>query len=137
MIRITRFNNVKDARKAGWTDAIIPELNDLRDGWNSFLVPKEQRDTTRTSYDLSDVPELQEDAKEKSERLLNSYWLTFGEKRQRDDTDLDPNQPELMETYHIPANLLEFGSSPEEEETQRLLIEEEIKTIKAKLNGVT
>lgn len=63
----------KLANKSLWTDAIIPELNDLQEGLNRFLVPGwEAMDGKKyyIDYDLSGVGALQGNMKEMSDRIM-------------------------------------------------------------------
>lgn len=58
-------SNVKEMRRAAWTDAILPQVYALRDGLNGHLVPKFNRkgETYYIDCDLSDIVELRQDLK--------------------------------------------------------------------------
>ena len=78
------YNNMKEARKSLWYDAVIPELEHLKDDLNKLANIYNQVSNTELyfDYDLSDVIELQEDLSTQAAGLQSAYWLTINEKRQ-------------------------------------------------------
>ena len=60
------YNNVQQAEKGMWNDAIIPLLNKFKQGYNAWLVPA-FGDDLYLDYDLTHVDSLQADAKTRAE----------------------------------------------------------------------
>ena len=54
------YQNAKEAKKALWENVIIPELEELKNGFNRFLTP-EFGDNIYLDYDLHHIAALQED----------------------------------------------------------------------------
>lgn len=101
------FNNVETARKALWTDTIIPELTSLRDDLNEFLGKPYG---VYLDYDLSDVYVLQNDMKEQAEILKSAYWLTENEKREQLGYEPQP----WGDVANVPANLIPIDQNDPE-----------------------
>ncbi len=59
-IESATYQNAKEAKKALWSDCIIPELTEVMNGLNRFLGPMYGGDVYLT-FDLSDVDALMED----------------------------------------------------------------------------
>ena len=67
------FNNVTEAKKSVWMENFIPELDEIRDGFNQWLVPawnKKDKKEYFIDYDLTKVPVLQVDLNLLSDRLM-------------------------------------------------------------------
>jgi len=67
------FNNVTEAKKSVWMENFIPELDQLRDGFNRWLTPAWSEFDNRNyfiDYDLTKVPVLQVDLNLLSDRLM-------------------------------------------------------------------
>jgi HK97 family phage portal protein len=67
------FNNVTEAKKSVWMENFIPELDEIRDGFNSWLVPAWNEWDNKNyfiDYDLTKVPVLQVDLNLLSDRLM-------------------------------------------------------------------
>lgn len=76
----TSFNNVRVAFKSFCSTVLIPQCSRLRDALNEVL-PLSFGSKTVIEFDLSVLPEMQEDAKEQVEYLERAWWLTPNEKR--------------------------------------------------------
>ena len=78
------YNNMREARKSMITDAVVPELDDLRHGYNWLADHHKEgdRQTVYIDYDLEAVPEMQEDMGQLADTLATSDWLTINEKRE-------------------------------------------------------
>jgi HK97 family phage portal protein len=67
------FNNVTEAKKSVWMENFIPELDQIRDGFNNWLVPAHSKKDGKeyfVDYDLTAVPVLQTDLDKLSARLM-------------------------------------------------------------------
>lgn len=104
------FNNVSEANKSLWTNAIVPQLTSLRDTFNNF-VTKRYNEVTGKEYwcdfDLKAIPALQEDKGAKSDMLLkqmaNGLW-TGNEVRFMLDHDTDESN-ELLNQRVLSTSL--------------------------------
>lgn len=112
------YNNMKEAKKDGFINAIKPELTDIRDEFNRFLVPKFGIDTNKYYLDLdwAAVEELSEDMKMITEIAERSWWLTPDERRAMQY--FEPlEDSEIGSGIYIPSNLIkETGEVPPIEE---------------------
>jgi HK97 family phage portal protein len=79
--RGTTFANMSEARKALYSDCAIPLEAKVRDELNRWLGP-EWKDEVYLDFDLSGVPELQED-KAKLATWLNTAWWVKVQDKQR------------------------------------------------------
>jgi len=71
------YNNVVEARKAAWTDALIPHNNKFANDLTQFLInPVEEYKSAGYFYamDYSGVEELQLGIKEKVEWMIKAKW---------------------------------------------------------------
>jgi len=107
------YNNMREAKKALYQNAVIPELDKLRDELNRWLVPL-YGDNLFLDFDYSSISELQQEQEKIVEQLTKSYWLSNNEKRQAMGYGLDEEQ-EIMNDYLVPNSLvpisdLEFGA---------------------------
>lgn len=106
----------KVANKVLWTDAIIPEFDDLRGGLNDFLVPGwEKLDNKRyfIDYDLSGIGALQGNLKEISQRVekeLRVGMWSPNEARLMLGGDMDEDNPEMNEKF-IATNLRQLTNN--------------------------
>lgn len=76
------YQNRKEARKALYTEVVIPFLDRLKSELNNFLVPKfEQGGKIFLDYNKSGIEALAEDQEALWERVNNSKELTINEKR--------------------------------------------------------
>jgi len=97
------YNNMKEAKKEMLTQVVLPELVAIRDALNRFFKV-EIGNGFYIDFDITVFPELQEDMKELSAILSQSWWITPNEKRaaMRYDTSSDP----VMDEIFIPAGYL-------------------------------
>lgn len=83
----TTYNNMAEKRKIGLVDAVLPELEKIKDALNYWLVPsyeKPGRDGKNRfviDYDLDFFPELQAD-REQLSKWIDSACLTANERRE-------------------------------------------------------
>lgn len=106
------YNNVKEAKKALYTESALPELYNLIDGLNRWLMPQYVRNDSKTYFldcDITVIPELQEDLEKMVNQLSQAWWLTPNEKRIAMSYDEDTTNIE-MGMYWTPANLVPMGS---------------------------
>jgi HK97 family phage portal protein len=71
------YNNVSEARKAAWTDALVPHNNRFATDLTHFLInPVEEYKNQGFFYamDYSSVEELQSGMKEKVEWMIKAHW---------------------------------------------------------------
>lgn len=105
------YNNMKEAKKALFTEAILPELYTLRDELNSWLLPT-YKDSDKDKYmldiDISNIPELQDDLSALITSLQGAWWLKPNERRWAMGWDKDEASKE-MDQYWIPAGLIPTG----------------------------
>jgi HK97 family phage portal protein len=97
------YNNMKEAKKEMLTQVVLPELVAIRDAMNRFFGNEMGRDTY-IDFDLTVFPELQEDMKELSCILSQSWWITPNEKRVAMRYETIPD--EVMNEIFIPAGYL-------------------------------
>jgi HK97 family phage portal protein len=97
------YNNIKEAKKEMLTQVVLPELVAIRDALNRFFAV-EIGQGYYIDFDITVFPELQEDMKELSAILSQSWWITPNEKRaaMRYDTSMDTTMDEI----YIPAGYL-------------------------------
>ncbi len=104
-------SNLKEAKKAAMTDAVMPLLNSLRDELNIWLVPAYEKAEGKRLFlspDWKSVAILQEDFQRLVSWLKNAYWITGNQKLRimgMDESD-DPN----MDIVFAPANLARLGA---------------------------
>ena len=130
----TTYDNYRTARKVLFTNAIIPELNKIRDEFNRWLVPQYGEDLY-FDFDYSAVPELMPEQEKLVDTLSKSYWLTSNEKRQAQGYGVDDDNP-IMDDYLVPSNLLPVSdldmgvkddvAFPEIEKPEEEIVEEEV-----------
>ena len=131
----TTYDNYRTARKVLFTNAVIPELNKIRDELNRWLVPMFGEDLY-FDFDYSAVPELMPEQEKLVDTLSKSFWLTANEKRQAQGYGVDDENP-VMNEYLVPSNFipisdLDMGISNEsafpelEQEEEEEVVEEEV-----------
>jgi len=104
------YNNMTEARKAGITDAVIPELIAFRDQMNLWLVPgweKADKKKYFVDYDASVFPEMQANMKELAEWLNTAWWLSPNQKLEQ--MDYEPQGPEFDVPF-IPSTVAPLGA---------------------------
>lgn len=98
------YNNQKEAKKALYQNAVIPELIKVRDELNRWLAPQ-FGEKLFIDFDFTVIPELQEDMDKVVGQMSAAWWLTPNEKREATGFGLDIENPE-MDKYYVPANLI-------------------------------
>jgi phage portal protein BeeE len=98
----TTYNNLSESRKISLTDAVLPELEILKDSWNSWLLPSYTKDKDYViDFDDEYYAELQEDKAEQV-KWMSQAPLTANEKRELlgYERSLDLNADKVM----LPSN---------------------------------
>lgn len=99
------YSNFQEARKAFYTETVLPLMNRLRDELNNWLVPL-YGDNLVLDYDRDEINALQEDREKVWMRVQNATWLTINEKRAATGYDeIDGGDVVL-----VPANLIPLGA---------------------------
>jgi len=100
------YNNMKEAKKALYQNAVIPELIKIRDELNRWLAPKYGKgDEYFIDFDFTAISEMQEEVDKLVNQLANAWWVTPNEKRDAMNYAMDTENP-FMDDYFIPANLM-------------------------------
>lgn len=105
----TTFNNMKEAKKASITDAVMPLLNSLRDEMNGWLVANYSKSEGRKLFlspDWKSVAVLQEDIQKLVNWLMRAWWITPNQRLQIQGIEKSTN--ESMDKIYIPNNLTEL-----------------------------
>lgn len=102
------YNNMKEAKKALYQNAVIPELMKISDELNRWLVPK-YGDNLVIEFDFTAIPEMQEETEKVVDQLAKAWWITPNEKRDVMNYGIDEENPQ-MDSYYIPANLIPISS---------------------------
>jgi len=74
------YNNYQNAMRDLITNTIIPMCCQLRDELNKWLVPRYGEDAF-IDFDITALPEMQQDMERMVRSLRDANWLTFNEKR--------------------------------------------------------
>jgi HK97 family phage portal protein len=98
------YNNMKEAKKALYQNAVIPRLLKVRDELNRWLAPQ-FGDKLFIDFDFSSISELQDEADKVVDQLAKAWWITPNEKREIMDYGVD-EENELMNDYYIPSSLV-------------------------------
>jgi HK97 family phage portal protein len=131
------YNNMKEAKKALYQNAVIPELVKLRDELNRWLVPM-YGDNLYLDFDFTSIPELQEENDKVVQQLSAAWWVTPNEKRAVMNYGKDEDTP-AMDDYYIPSNLLPVSNQDieiPEPAPMAVDIEEEKRLIKQALYDI-
>ena len=102
------YNNMKEAKKALYQNAVIPELLKIQDELNRWLAPK-YGENICIEFDFSAIPELQEETDKVVDQLSKAWWITPNEKRTAMNYGVDENDTKL-DDYFIPANLIPINT---------------------------
>ena len=110
------YNNMKEAVKSLWNNAVIPELEYLKEDLNKIAVIYNKIDGTELfyDYDLSNIPELQEDNSVMSQSLSTAWWLTPNQRLAIMGQEQVDNP--VMNQIFVPMGLIpmsEFMNPPE------------------------
>ena len=98
------YNNVIEAKKTLYQNAVIPELNKIKDELNRWLVPA-YGDKLYIDFDYSSISEMQEEMDKVVNQMSQAWWLTPNEKRQAMSYGVEADNEKLND-YYIPANLM-------------------------------
>lgn len=98
------YNNQKEAKKALYQNAVIPELIKIRDELNRWLVPQYGADLY-FDFDFTAISELQEEVDKLVTQMAAAWWITPNEKREAMNYGKDDQNP-FMDDYYIPSNLM-------------------------------
>ncbi len=107
------YNNMKEAKKALYQNAVIPELIKIKDELNRWLAPK-YGDKLCIEFDFSVVPELQEETDKVVDQLSKAWWITPNEKRAAMNYGKDEDT-NALDDYYIPANLIPVNNNEVDE----------------------
>ena len=100
------YSNYKEARKALYIEAIIPDLDMLADEFNNWLTPAWDDDRLVLEYDKDSIEAIKEEQSAVYERQGIAWWRTINEKRLScGDDSIGPAGDIVM----IPANLIPLG----------------------------
>ena len=105
------YNNMKEAKKALYQNAVIPELIKIREELNRWLTPK-YGENLYIDFDFSVIPELQEEMDKVVTQMSNAWWITPNEKRAAMSYGVDEDSA-FMNDYYIPANLIPTQNLPD------------------------
>jgi HK97 family phage portal protein len=97
------YNNMKEAKKAMYQNAVIPELIKIRDELNRWLVPQ-FGGNLYLDFDFTMISEMQEEVDKLVSQLSTAWWITPNEKRDAMNYPVDEVNA-YMNDYFIPANL--------------------------------
>jgi len=127
------YNNMKEAKKALYQNAVIPELNKIRDELNRWLAPM-YGEKLFIDFDYSAIPELQEENEKVVDQLSKAWWVTPNEKRRVMNYGVD-DENIALDNYYIPANLIpiEINEMPIPDPIDEMDIDEEKQLIKEAL----
>jgi HK97 family phage portal protein len=103
------YNNMREAKKALYQNAVIPELLKIKDELNRWLTPRFGKNLC-IEFDFTVIPELQEEADKVVDQLLKAWWLTPNEKRSVMSYGVD-EENEVLNDYFIPANLIPVNAN--------------------------
>lgn len=112
------YNNMREAKKALYTDVIIPEIQSLRDELNRALVPA-YGDNLYLDVDVSGIDVLQDNKKELADMLGVAWWIKGIDKQRMMGVTEDPE----MDKYFLPTSIIEMGAENPDD------LEEEIKKL--------
>jgi HK97 family phage portal protein len=102
------YNNMKEAKKALYQNAVIPEMLKIRDELNRWLTPQFGNNLF-IDFDFTVIPELQEEMDKVVDQMSKAWWITPNEKRSAMSFGAD-DENEQMNQYYIPANLLPLSN---------------------------
>lgn len=114
------YNNMNEAKKSLYVNAVIPELNKIKDELNRWLTPQ-YGEKLYIDFDYTNIPELQEEMDKVVGQMSQAWWLTPNEKRAAMSYGADDDTPE-MNDYYIPSQFIPLDN-------QDFVIEEEPKSV--------
>jgi phage portal protein BeeE len=105
-----KYDNQLEAIKYLVTNTIYPDLVMKREFFNNWLLPiKFNRPDLVADFDITELPEMQEDMSKLVQSVKDAWWITPNEKRsvmKYDDMDMDE-----MNTIYIPTGLMPIGDA--------------------------
>jgi HK97 family phage portal protein len=113
--KASTYNNMKEAKKALYQNAVIPEMLKIRDELNRWLAPK-YGEKYYIDYDFSVIPELQEEMDKVVDQMTKAWWITPNEKRASMSYAEEENQ--ALNEFYVPANLIPMSGENIEIEPQ-------------------
>ena len=128
----TTYNNMKEAKKALYQNAIIPELIRIREELNRWLTPQ-YGEKLYIDFDFQSIPELQEETEKVVDQMAKSWWLTPNEKRIAMNYGVDEGNQRMNE-YYVPANLIPMEPSSGLDDIADVLDEQ--KMLKTEVRGM-
>lgn len=105
-LKESTFANRSEARKAFYTETVLPLADFLTDDLNNWLMPL-YGDRLRLAYDRDAIEALQEDRQKVWERIQKSDWLTVNEKREATGYDERPDGDVVL----VPFSLAPLGEA--------------------------
>ena len=126
------YNNMKEAKKALYQNAIIPELIRIREELNRWLTPQ-YGEKLYIDFDFQSIPELQEETEKVVDQMSKSWWLTPNEKRIAMNYGVDEGNVRMNE-YYVPANLIPMEPSSGLDDIADVLDEQ--KMLKTEVRGM-
>lgn len=127
------YNNMKEAKKALYQNAVMPELVKIREELNRWLTPR-FGERLYIDFDFSVIPELQEETEKVVDQMSKSWWLTPNEKRAAMSYGVEEDDSK-MNDYFVPANLLPMNVENNDVDIAKLLHESQVET-KHQVNGL-
>lgn len=112
------YNNMKEAKKALYQNAVMPELVKIREELNRWLTPR-FGEKLYIDFDFSAIPELQEEMDKVVGQMSQAWWVTPNEKRAAMSYGVDEKNEKLND-YYVPANLLPMTVEEIELEPKKL-----------------
>ena len=94
------YSNTKEAGRAVYSNAVIPALTQFRDAFNQYVT--KAYPGLYVDFDLSLIPEMQEDLNEMTTALGGAWWITGNERRDYMSMPTDDSNP-VMDDYLVPA----------------------------------
>ena len=113
----TQSANNREYQRMLWNNAIIPELEMLKEDFNKLCAVYNKITGTDVYFDfcLDNIPELQEDYNSMVGTLSQAWWLTPNERREAMDRD-EITDPEMNQIF-IPMGLTPIAETVPEPET--------------------
>ncbi len=127
------YNNVKEAKKALYQNAVIPEMLKIRDELNRWLSPK-FGEKIYIDFDFSVIPELQEEMDKVVAQMSQAWWITPNEKRASMSYAEEEN--EALNDFYVPANLLPISGGDVEMPEPQPPVKEDIDKMEVKYEVV-
>jgi HK97 family phage portal protein len=112
------YNNVREAKKAAYIDAVIPTVNRILNGLNKWICPyyMVSNKQLRFEVDIDKIPVMQQDQGEKWAWLKTVNELTPNERLRI--AGLPESESPEMDMHWFPSSLLPVEGSQEEQITE-------------------